>query len=92
MDKITGDKEIKDELVNAVYFDRIDDEDKGSIAVFFKNKEPLVEPMDYHLYLKLFDDFIEFVGHHTKSGFQFIDYEWAIEIIKKKAKEVRPSV
>lgn len=92
LDKITGSAKIKDEPVDAIYFDSAGEEDKGSFAVFFKNREPLVEPLDYKLYLKLFDDFIEFVGHHTKAGFQFIDYEWAIEIIKKKAKEVSPSV
>lgn len=80
--QITGNDELMNEGITEMLFDNY--EGSHSFVIFFEKINPISIPMDENLYIKIYQDFIEFVEEKTKAGYLTIDYDWAKDILKKK--------
>ena len=83
---LTGDKTIAEEAITEMYLD-IQDEDKYSFVIFFEKREPLMIPVNYDVYIKLYADFIEMIEQEHEEKFVEIDFEWAKKMFFKKMKK-----
>lgn len=80
--EITGDEKIVEENILEMYLDVKGEE--YSIVIFFENREPIMFPVKYEVYIKLYQDFIEMVEEEEEDGFLKVDYLWAKRMFDKK--------
>lgn len=80
--EITGDEKIKEEGILEMYIDIKDEE--YSMVIFFENREPIMFPVKYEVYIKLYQDFIELIEADEEEGFVKVDYLWAKKMFDKK--------
>lgn len=83
---ITGDEKIAEENISEMYLD-IQGEECYSFIVFFEKRNPLMIPINYDVYIKVYEDFIDLVESEQEEKFTEVDFQYAKKMFSKKNKK-----
>lgn len=83
MADITGDKTIAEEGITEMLLD-VKGENDFAFVIFFEKREPLMIDINYDVYIKVYEDFIELVEEVSEEKFTRVDFQWAKKIFSLK--------
>lgn len=73
-DKTIGEKIIEEMLID------VKGENDYYLVIFFKDEEPMMFPVQYEVYIKVYQDFIELIEENEQENFEIIDSDYAKRI------------